>query len=476
MADVFPYGLAQRFEPVRPVGRGGMGTVFEAEDTLLRRRVAVKVLTAYGSVSEAAARRFEAEARALARISHPNVVGVYDAGVDEGTPYLVMEFLDGSDISELVRAGGALPVGEACRIAADTLAGLGAAHHRGVLHRDVKPANIRVTARGRVVLYDFGLARLTGEVAITSAGDLLGTPQYMAPERIRGELPVAASDVYGVGACLHFMLTGASPFGEAHHVEVLLNRVIRDGMPSLHDSPVAIPAGLADAVDALSARDLDARTPSAAAAEALIRPWTDEEDGTPDHAGQEVRPLDHHASGQEIRPLDHHAAGEEAFTLDDHASGLPVPPRPPVPPQVPMPVPVATPRLGEEEPAEVPQYDWGLVDVQPAQNHSLRTGHVTLSQSTRRLVRSRMTEQTALSRQREAVGLIQRGNLKEALDLLGGLGAFCVETLGPAHPTTLACQYWQAVCLARLGRAPQALELFARVSAYHGQGRGTEDA
>lgn len=448
MADVFPRGLARRFEPVRPVGRGGMGTVFEAEDGLLRRRVAVKVLTAYGSVSEAAARRFEGEARALARISHPNVVGVYDAGIDEGTPYLVMEFLDGSDVSALVRTGGPLPVREACRIAADTLAGLGAAHRSGVLHRDVKPANIRLTASGRVVLYDFGLARLAGEVAITSAGDLLGTPQYMAPERIRGQLPLAASDVYGVGACLHFMLTGEPPFGEAHHVDVLLDRVTRDGLPSLHDGPMAWPAGLADAVDALSARDVEARIPTAGAAEALIRPWAGAGDPAPDRAGveAEARPVDDRAPGTDIRPLDSHAAGEEPAPLDEDAS------------------------------EEVPEYDWGLVDVRPAPVHPHRTGHVTLSQSTRRLVRSRMTGQTALSRQREAVGLIQRGNLREALDLLAGLGPFCTQTLGPAHPTTLACQYWQAVCLARLGRAPQALELLARVSAHNGQGRGTEDA
>ncbi|MFD9412172.1 protein kinase [Streptomyces sp. NPDC059989] len=454
MAAVFPRGLAPRFEPVRLVGQGGMGAVFEAEDTKLQRRVAVKVLTAYGTVSEPAARRFESEARALGRITHPNVVSVYDTGIDEGTPWLTMEFLDGSDVSELVGSGGALSVGEACRIAADTLAGLGAAHHSGVLHRDVKPANIRVTANGRVVLYDFGLARLTGEVAHTSASDLLGTPQYMAPERIRGQLPEPASDVYGVGACLYFMLTGASPFGEAHHVDVLLNQIIREGMPSLRDSPAAVPAGLAHAVDTLSARDVTARTPSAAAAEAMIRPWADEEDVT----------LNHDAAKLHLRPLDNHAAGRDAGTLDDHPSVPPVPTYPP------------TPWSLDDDAGEEPEYDWGQVDVLPAQDRARRTDHVNLSQSTRRLVRSRMTEQTALSRQREAVGLIQRGNLREAVDLLSGLDAFCAETLGPAHPTTLACQYWQAVCLARLGKAPQALELFARVSAHHGQGRGTEHA
>ncbi|WP_404961057.1 protein kinase domain-containing protein [Streptomyces sp. 147326] len=447
MAAVFPRGLARRFEPVRPVGRGGMGTVFEAEDTRLRRRVAVKVLTAYGTVSETAAERFEAEALALARITHPNVVGVHDVGIDEGTPYLVMEFLDGSDVSDLVRAGGALPAGEACRIAADTLAGLGAAHARGVLHRDVKPANIRVTASGRVVLYDFGLARLTDEVALTNPGDLLGTPQYMAPECITGQSPQAASDVYGVGACLHFMLTGASPFGDVQNLDVLLFRAVHDGMPSLRDSRPSAPAGLADAVDALSARDLTARTSSAAAAEALIRPW----------ALGGIVPLDDHASGEPLAPLDDHASGEPLVPLDNHASEA------------------AEWSLDDHAPGEVPEYDWGLVDVRPGPHQVPEDDHVALSESTRRLVRSNMTEKTALSRQREAVGLIQRGRLREAVDLLSGISAFCAETLGPGHPTTLACQYWQAVCLARQGHAPQALELFARVGAHHGQGRDTED-
>ncbi|MFD7560610.1 serine/threonine-protein kinase [Streptomyces sp. NPDC059835] len=454
MAAVFPRGLAQRFAPVRLLGQGGMGTVFEAEDTDLRRRVAVKVLSTYGTVSERAAERFRAEARALARIRHPNVVGVYERGIDEGTPYLVMEFLDGSDVSDLVEADRALPVGEACRIAADTLAGLGAAHREGVLHRDVKPGNIRVTADGRVVLYDFGLARLSGEEALTATGeDLIGTPQYMAPERITGRPPQPASDVYGVGACLYFMLTGTNPLGDAGDLSVLMFRAVHEGMPSLRDAGPHFPPGLADAVEALSALDPAVRTSRADAAEALIRPWADD-----------------------------HAVGREPTPPDDDANGwaLPAPVGHPSVPSARDAQPAAAPWREADEATpvpvtEAPEYDWHRVDVRPGHRPAPESGGVALSEVTRGLVRSRMTEQTALSRQREAVGLIQRGRLNEAMDRLGGLGAFCAETLGHGHPTTLACNYWQAVCLARQGKAAQALELFARVTAHHGHGRGTED-
>ncbi|WP_073920306.1 serine/threonine-protein kinase [Streptomyces sp. CB00455] len=454
MAAVFPRRLALRFDPVRIVGQGGMGTVFEAEDTRLRRRVAVKVLTAYGPVSESAAERFEAEALALGRISHPNVVGVHDVGVEDGAPYLVMEYLDGSDVSELVRRSGALPVAEACRIAAETLAGLGAAHARGVLHRDVKPANVRVTAQGRVVLYDFGLARLTDETAISLPGDLLGTPQYMAPECISGRPPQPASDVYGVGACLYFMLSGSLPFEDAPGVQALLFRAVEEGIPSLRGTPAAVPDALADAVEALSAREVSARTPTARAAEALVRPWAQPSAGAhlPGTRDPVPEPRDP-APGAHVPAPGRHLPAPE--------------PHDPAP-EPPVRRPART--------VEVPEYDWQQVDTGPPRVPAADPRHIALSETTRRLVRSRMTGQTALARQREAVGLILRGDLREAADLLSGLGAFCAQSLGPADPTTLTCQYWHAVCLARLGEAPKALELFARVSAHHGQGRDTADA
>ncbi|WP_215018854.1 serine/threonine-protein kinase [Streptomyces sp. ISL-94] len=439
------------------LGRGGMGVVFAAEDTRLRRRVAVKVLSAVGaSLPHEMQRRFVAEAIALARIRHRGVVGIHDSGFDtlSGTPYLVMEMLDGADLSVL-GAAGALSVSAACWIAAETLDALDAAHKSGVLHRDVKPGNIRVSRTGHVVLYDFGLAVVTEQPRSTRGDDrLIGTPQYMAPERIEGLAPVEATDLYGVGACMHFMLTGRPPFeSDPEEFGALVLRAAK-GVPSLRNRGLDhLPAGLVEAVDALCARDFRERPTDAVAAAALLRRWAD---GGRERVEQLIS-----------RHLLHR-----------------------------------TPEL--PHPAELPEYDWNQVDVTdagarrtpdarsragllpaPDEDPWERTlgrlpatapAPVTLSEVTRKLVHSRLTESSALSRQREAVGLVLRGELQEAAQLLSGVTRFCEETLGPAHPTTLACQYWQAVCLARLGNAKKALELFARVSAHHGHGRGTADA
>ncbi|MER6445161.1 hypothetical protein DEJ51_05675 [Streptomyces venezuelae] len=452
--DVFPAGLARRYRPVDVLGRGGMGVVFEAEDTRLRRRVAVKVLSAVGaSLPQEMQRRFVGEAIALARIRHRGVVGIHDSGFDtlSGTPYLVMEMLDGADLSAL--AADALSVPAACWIAAETLDALDSAHRSGVLHRDVKPGNIRVSRTGHVILYDFGLAVVTEQPRSTRGDDrLIGTPQYMAPERIEGLTPVEATDLYGVGACLHFMLTGRPPFeSDPEEFGDLVLRAAR-GIPSLRTRGVAgLPDGLIEAVDALCARDFRERPTDAGTAAALLRRWAD--------GGRE----------EVERLITRHLRHGEAAPA---------------------------------HPAEAPEYDWSEVDVtdpavpvpapqqvRPLDNHATHpeqdhdewppahpTGPVTLSEVTRKLVHSRMTAATALSRQREAVGLVLRGELKEAAHLLSGITPFCEETLGPDHPTTLACQYWQAVCLARMGRAKKALELFARVGAHHGQGRDTTDA
>lgn len=452
--DVFPAKLSARYTPLRVLGRGGMGVVFEAEDTELLRRVAVKVLMATGDrpgrLPEEMQRRFRSEAVALARIRHPGVVGIHDAGVDQGSPYLVMELLDGSDLPVL-GAGRPLPVAAACQVAVQTLDALAAAHRSGVLHRDVKPGNIRVRRTGRVALYDFGLARLTERRASTALNDgVVGTPQYMAPERIQGLPSTEATDLYGVGACLHFMLIGRPPFAsDPDEFGDLVLRVF-EGMPSLAGRGLDLPDGLVAVVDALCAREPHDRPVGAAAAAEQLAPWAE-------------------GGGALLETL---AAGPAA-----------APPPPAGPAAVPAPARAAPRRRAVT--VEAPEYDWSQVDVpqrEAADPHTAppaggpAPGPLALSEVTRRLVNSRMTERSALSRQREAVGLVLRGEPEEAAQLLSGVTGFCEEALGPDHPTTLACLYWQAVCQARLDRPKQALELFARVSAHHGQGRDTTDA
>ncbi|MEV6583719.1 serine/threonine-protein kinase [Streptomyces sp. NPDC051582] len=446
--DVFPAGLVHRYRPLDVLGRGGMGVVFEAEDTQLQRRVAVKLLSAFStSLTQEMEQRFLREAIALARISHPGVVGIHDYGVDDasGAPYLVMEVLDGVDLPVLA-AGRPLSAAAAVWIAVEMLGALEAAHRSGVLHRDVKPGNVRVSRDGHVVLYDFGLAVVAEEPRITETGvRLMGTVQYMAPERIGGLAPSAATDLYGVGACLHYMLTGSPPFGgRAVDLGVLVLRAA-EGLPPLRERGLSLPDGLAEAVDVLCAADYRNRPAGAAAAAALLSPWA---------AGGKEQVVRLITRRLDAPPLAGHATG--------HA--------PPAP--------------------EQPEYDWRQVDVTDAVPHvpNAITGgafpspalprarrEAVLSEVTRNLVRSRMTERTALSRQREAVVLVQRGEFRQAARLLADVLAFCHESLGADHPTTLACQFWQAVCQARLGEAALALELFARVSAHHAQERDGSD-
>ncbi|MFB6812352.1 protein kinase [Streptomyces sp. NPDC056387] len=408
--DLFPRGLSRRYEPVRVIGRGGMGVVFEAEDLRLERRVAIKCLQ--GGFREGDAQRFRDEGVALARISHTGVVHIYDTGVDEGVPYLLMELLDGEDLSDLVAAlGKPLAVDRACRVAVDMLSGLAAAHASGVLHRDVKPQNVRLTSRG-VVLYDFGIAKLV-EDDDTAGTVVVGTVGYLAPERYRGMRATPASDLYGVGVCLRFMLTGHPPAGAGEDSHAAVVYRIVQGLPPLREVVEEVPADFARVVDSLCAVDPANRPADTAEAIRLLSPWAAEPGTVPEapRARQRAEDADLRFHTAPVRVL-----------KGPHAA----------------------------EP-------------------------VTLSIDIRRLVRSRMTESSALARQREAVGLLLRGDVQEAADILDGTLPYCRDTLGADHPTTLACQYWKAVCLARSGESAAALELFARVGTRIGAGRNETD-
>lgn len=203
--------LADRYELGAVIGSGGMGEVRQAYDRRLRRDVAVKVLHPDVSGDPTARARFEQEARAAARVNHPNVVEVYDIGEDDGALYIVMECLPGRTLGDELRQGR-LPIDDARRVAVEMLTALEAAHRLDVVHRDVKPGNILFATDGRAQLADFGIAKAAESTDLTATGILIGTPHYLPPERLRGERATASGDVFSLGIVLYESLAGHRPY------------------------------------------------------------------------------------------------------------------------------------------------------------------------------------------------------------------------------------------------------------------------
>ncbi|HEX6243465.1 MAG TPA: serine/threonine-protein kinase, partial [Polyangiales bacterium] len=235
--------VAGRYGVVRLLGDGGMGAVYKAEDNVLRRFVALKLLHPAAAANPAAVERFLREAQAAASIGHPNIIDILDFGESEGKPYLVMEYLRGRSLADALATDGPFSVRQACAIATHALAGLQAAHDRGILHRDLKPANLMLTARFGdrtfVKLLDFGFAALLGEGgsppdrSLTPARTLVGTPAYAAPERLRGDdRRDPRTDLYALGVVLFEMLAGVRPF-DASSFSELARKVQNDPAPAL---------------------------------------------------------------------------------------------------------------------------------------------------------------------------------------------------------------------------------------------------
>jgi serine/threonine-protein kinase len=245
--------LVGRYEIVGVLGRGGMGTVYRGLDLELGRPVAIKLLAAQLSTEAAALARFRREARSAARLNHPNVVTVYDSGVDHGEHYIVMELVAGGSLKELLRQRGPLPLHLALALEDDILRALGAAHEAGLVHRDVSPSNVMVTRDGTAKVTDFGVARAFGPDA-EQTGSVAGTAAYLAPEQAAGEAVSPAADLYGAGCVLYAMLTGQPPFGGGNAVTVAARH--QDERPA---APSALRAGLPPAVDALVLRALEKR-------------------------------------------------------------------------------------------------------------------------------------------------------------------------------------------------------------------------
>jgi serine/threonine protein kinase len=251
--DELPEVLAGRYTVGDRLARGGMGEVRAGHDQRLGRDVAVKFLHPELVERDDARRRFDIEARAAARLVHPNVVTVYDCGEDGDVPYLVMERLPGRTLRDEL-ADGPMPVGRACELAAEILAALQAAHDAGILHRDVKPGNVLLTDDGHAKVTDFGIAKLTEAADRTLTTELLATPVYLAPERFGGAPATRRSDLYSVGVVLYEALAGQRPF-EGRSAAEVFGAMQRGDAPPLTAVRDDVPAAIAAAVGRAMAPD-----------------------------------------------------------------------------------------------------------------------------------------------------------------------------------------------------------------------------
>ncbi|GAA0611281.1 hypothetical protein GCM10009547_11660 [Sporichthya brevicatena] len=257
-----PSHIANRYRFVETLGRGGMGEVWKAFDERLNRFCAIKVLRQ--TQDAATVERFSREARTLASIRHPGVVIVYDYGVDNDRPYLVMELLPGPSLAELLRADGPLPIESVRRYGTQAASALQAVHDAGVVHRDIKPANLVIDSSGNCRLVDFGIA--LGSVAdhtLTEHGAIIGSAAYLAPEQATGGRADTRSDLYGFGCLLMTLLTGRPPFDDDSPVEIL-TRHLNDAPARPSDRRPEVPPDLDDLVMQLLSKQPELRPASAA--------------------------------------------------------------------------------------------------------------------------------------------------------------------------------------------------------------------
>jgi serine/threonine-protein kinase len=269
MADEF---IAGRYRLGRRLGMGGMSTVRLAFDTNLEREVAVKLLAEHLADDDNFVSRFRREALAAARLVHPNIVQVFDFGLDEATGqhYIVMEYVAGKSCAEILRERKRLPIDDVLDIISQSCRGLDHAHRNGVVHRDVKPGNLMKSDDGVVKLADFGIAKATEQSSITQVGSVLGTAAYLAPEQARGEEAGPPADQYALGVVTYQMLAGRLPY-EATSLTELAFKQQREMPPELHELNPDVPAALAHAVARSMALDVAARFPSALAMGEALR-------------------------------------------------------------------------------------------------------------------------------------------------------------------------------------------------------------
>jgi serine/threonine-protein kinase len=234
--------LDERYKLYERLGEGGMAEVFRAEDLRLGREVAVKVLRPQYAAEKSFLERFINEARSMAGFSDPNLVNVYDVGRSGQRYYIVMEYVPGADLRQKLQRSGSLPTRQALDIARQMAQGIGYAHKKGLVHRDIKPGNILITPTGEVKVADFGIAKAMASVGLTEPGIVWGTTAYLSPEQVRGEAATPASDVYAMGVVLYEMLAGRPPFQGEDRVAIALKH-LKDEPPPF-DEALQVPRGV----------------------------------------------------------------------------------------------------------------------------------------------------------------------------------------------------------------------------------------
>ncbi len=263
--------IAGRYRIEAEIGRGGMSSVYRAFDTVLERPVAIKLMHREIATDSDQLERFRREARSVAQLNHPNVVTVIDAGEEPsgelgqgevGTPYIVLEFVDGETLKDVIRREAPLEIAQALAYAIEIARALGAAHERQIVHRDVKPHNVLISGEGAAKITDFGIARTLTEEGLTMVGRVLGTTDYVSPEQALGEAVTGQSDLYSLGVVLYEMLTGEVPFSGETPVAVAMKHV-REEIPDVQLKRPALSAATAAVVDRAVAKDLSRRYPDA---------------------------------------------------------------------------------------------------------------------------------------------------------------------------------------------------------------------
>ena len=251
--------LSGRYRLDAKIGAGGMSMVFRAFDTVLERQVAIKLMHAGVAADEDQLERFRREARAVAQLNHPHIVGVIDAGEDgQGTAFIVLEYVEGETLKDRIRRHGRLPVGEAIAYAIEIARALGAAHAQGIVHRDVKPQNVLIDEEGTAKVTDFGIALQMDQTGLTSDGSVLGTTDYVSPEQALGHAVDGQSDLYSLGIVLYEMLIGEVPFKGETQVAVAMKHV-REQLPDVQVRRPELSSALASIVDRATAKDVHVR-------------------------------------------------------------------------------------------------------------------------------------------------------------------------------------------------------------------------